>query len=31
MLVRVYDHDYGSLDDYMGGQTIDLASYANGE
>lgn len=31
MSVRVYDHDYGSLDDYMGGQTLDLESYANGE
>ena len=29
--VRVYDHDYGSLDDYMGGQTVDLASFANEE
>lgn len=31
MLVRVYDHDYGSLDDYMGGQTVDLLAYSNGE
>jgi Ca2+-dependent lipid-binding protein len=29
--VRVYDHDYGSLDDFMGGQTVDLASFANEE
>lgn len=28
MRVRVFDHDYGSLDDYMGGQTVDLYSYA---
>ena len=31
LLVRVFDHDYGSLDDFMGGQTIDLASYSDGE
>ena len=29
--VRVYDHDYGSLDDYMGGQVVDLTSFANEE
>lgn len=29
--VRVYDHDYGSLDDFMGGQSVDLSAYANGE
>lgn len=31
MQIKVYDHDYGSLDDFMGGQTVDLASYADGE
>lgn len=28
MIVRVYDHDYGSLDDFMGGQTLDFSAYA---
>ena len=31
LVVHVYDHDYGSLDDFMGGQTIDLTSYVIGE
>lgn len=28
MIVRVYDHDYGSLDDFMGGQSLDFSAYA---
>lgn len=30
MVIRVYDHDRGSMDDFMGGQTLDLSSHANG-
>lgn len=29
--VKVYDHDYGSLDDYMGGGTVSLESYIHGQ
>lgn len=29
--VNVYDHDYGSLDDYMGGGTVSLESYTRGQ
>lgn len=29
--VNVYDHDYGSLDDYMGGGTITLNGYTHGQ
>lgn len=29
--VKVYDHDFGSLDDYMGGSHIDLSTYLRGE
>ena len=29
--VKVYDHDRGSLDDYMGGASVDLTPYTDGE
>ena len=29
--IKVYDHDYGSLDDFMGGGSISLESYTRGE
>lgn len=29
LTVRVFDHDFGSLDDFMGGATISLDSYAD--
>ena len=28
---RVFDHDFGSLDDFMGGQSLDLAAYTSSE
>ena len=31
LLIRVYDHDYGTFDDFMGGQTLNLADYANNQ
>ena len=29
--VKVYDHDFGSIDDYMGGATVSLDSQPHGE
>ena len=29
--VRVYDHDYGALDDFMGGQMMALGAYADNQ
>jgi hypothetical protein len=29
--VKVYDHDFGSIDDYMGGATVSLDCHAHGE
>ena len=29
--VKVYDHDFGSIDDYMGGATVSLNSYTLGQ
>ena len=29
--LKVYDFDYGSLDDFMGGASLDLESYSDGQ
>ena len=29
--VKVYDHDFGSIDDYMGGATVSLEGYTHGQ
>lgn len=31
LVARVFDHDFGSLDDFMGGQSVDLEAYAHSE
>ena len=31
LVARVFDHDFGSLDDYMGGQSVNLEAYTTSE
>ncbi|XP_064390828.1 multiple C2 and transmembrane domain-containing protein 1-like [Halichondria panicea] len=31
LVARVFDHDFGSLDDYMGGQSLNLQAYTTSE